>query len=112
MTLVEFLLARYAEDQAVIAWASGDGDGRWDEHAVGEYKAHFDGRRMLAECEAKRQIVELHEHQTLGNDLIGCRECDRSVDGDLNYSGWCDTLRLLALPFADHPDYRAEEWKP
>jgi hypothetical protein len=26
--------------------------------------------------------------------------------------GWpCQTLRLLALPYADHPDYRPE-WKP
>jgi hypothetical protein len=24
--------------------------------------------------------------------------------------GW-DTLRLLALPYADHPDFR-EEWRP
>lgn len=24
--------------------------------------------------------------------------------------GWCLTLRLLALPWAGHPDYR-EEWR-
>lgn len=44
--------------------------------------------RVLAEIEAKRRIVEWF---TKPSDLL--------------------ILRCLALPYADHPDYR-QEWKP
>lgn len=47
---------------------------------------------VLADIEAKRQIVELVPYLS-----------EPGRRGDI--------LRLLALPFADHPDYR-EEWKP
>ena len=47
--------------------------------------------RVLAVCEAKREIVDWHG-LTLEHDA-------------------CRTLRALALPYADRPDYR-EEWRP
>jgi len=83
--LAEFLLARIAEDEAAYESA---------------YVAYLDGfpftpTRVLAECETKRRIVEL------------CAYWQRPVDG---LDGE-DILRLLALPYADHPDYR-EEWRP
>jgi hypothetical protein len=31
--------------------------------------------------------------------------------GGNHWSYPCDTLKLLALPYADHPDYR-DEWRP
>ena len=50
--------------------------------------ARHDPARVLAECEAKRQIVQ--NAQDPGDDLF---------------------VAILALPYADHPDYR-EEWRP
>lgn len=68
--------------------------------------------RVLAECDAKRRIVEHHARvaDPEGDDLADlCAVCDANGP---EAQGWpCDTLRLLALPYADHPEYR-EEWRP
>lgn len=69
--LTDFLLARIAEDEAVIL--GGGGCDHWD--------------RALAECQAKRLIVE-----------------------DETSNEW-QPLRYLATVYVNHPDYR-EEWKP
>ena len=98
--LAEFLRARITEDGAMVP----------SEHAGEDYGTGFNldsvtvevgCPRWLAECEAKRAIVELH-HAAGRSGL--CDECHSKV--------WpCPTLRLLALPHAGHPDYR-EEWRP
>lgn len=70
-----------------------------------------DPTRMLAEVTAKRRIVELAEEAT-GLDMqvdnefrVGSRDSEAEpYVGDL-------ILRLLALPFADHPDYD-DSWRP
>jgi hypothetical protein len=56
--------------------------------------ARHDPARVLAECEAKRRIVD--------------SEGSPYVEGHVPATR---TLRFLALPYADHPDYR-QEWKP
>jgi Family of unknown function (DUF6221) len=58
-------------------------------------RAQFD----LADIDTKRQIIDLHSGD---NDEL-CQS------GNYVYEP-CPTLRLLALPYADHPDYR-DEWK-
>jgi hypothetical protein len=63
--------------------------------------------RVLAECDAKRRIVELH---------TGEHECSVYEDnGEINYCqyvlGDCSTLRLLALPYAGRPGHR-DDWRP
>jgi hypothetical protein len=84
MTLTDFLLARIAEDEACA-------DGlEWDDGNPVHQTA-----RVLAECEAKRRIVEACA-DVLAYDAEALPQ---------------DVLRLLALPYADHPDYR-QEWKP
>ncbi len=109
--LAEFLLARIAEDEAVARAA--EKAAAWDQerrrqpagpvydrlsrlleadYPPGDVAAHF--TRVLAECDAKRLIVE------------GMRPYG-PID-DVNAD---EVLGLLALPYADHPDYR-EEWKP
>ena len=80
MTITEFLLARIAEDEAVArAWRT-----RIDQ---GEIPILFHGvvipDRVLAECAAKRRIVE------------GWR--------DEYHDTW--VLMHLASVYADHPDY-------
>lgn len=58
-----------------------------------------------ADVDAKRRIIEVHSGRQLTVEpfdwhcLNGC-------------GSWpCPTLRLLALPYADHPDYN-ESWRP
>ena len=124
MTLTEFLLARVAEDEAVARDAGErrglpyesplyvvDDNYRHDQ--VGIYP-----ERVLAECEAKRRIVGIHELDPIevyswGTTGGGCGLCDHSCEtgGDTWGHDPCETLKALALPYADHPDYR-QEWKP
>lgn len=116
-TLADFLLARIAEDEvdanAGFAWYS---DGRrFGIVDLSEYTDVFvaDPEFVLAECAARRLIIALH-----ADDLEHyCPTDDGSVY--FNYAnGWaeaaeypqiCPTLRLLALPYVDHEDYR-KEW--
>jgi hypothetical protein len=68
--------------------------------------ARYDPDRILAEVTAKREIVALHRQV----QPKWCSVCD--IPGD--YEGrpyGCTTLRLLALPYADHEDYN-EAWRP
>lgn len=65
--------------------------------------ARHDPARVLAECAAKRAIVALHRggHECSTYDKSGeVDNCTWVPDGDN-----CSTLRLLAQPHADHPDY-------
>jgi hypothetical protein len=68
--------------------------------------------RVLREVGAKRRIIAEHE---VGSDDSGpwngyCGLCfnDRTFNAA---EAPCLTLRLLALPYADHEDYD-EEWRP
>ena len=121
--LAAFLLARIAEDEAVATLATSapwqeneslaGGEDDWRiEDAQGrdiagcpdcgvrasfdrpdaDHIARHDPARVLAECEAKRRIVE---------------------EADGADAQWWEHryLLALALPYADHPDYR-DEWKP
>jgi hypothetical protein len=110
-TLAEFLLARITEDEA-----------DWLEEISN--RAIFPDRpgssvtivpaKMLAECEAKRRIVKLHSSSRV------CPTC--AGDPSIVYGRRtgaalptakampCPTLRLLALPYADHPEFQPE-WR-
>jgi hypothetical protein len=55
-----------------------------------EHIAAWHPTRVLAECRAKRQLVE----------AVGADDATRDL-----------VLRSLAVIYADHPDYR-EEWRP
>jgi len=63
-------------------------------------------RRVLAECEAKKAIVELYAEHAEYDDPENSYE---HATGRI--VGLGEALRLLALPDASHPDYR-DEWKP
>lgn len=137
MTFGEFLLARIAEDERAAnecakvypsPWESSDrghcayvtagapnfhhvvdldqeqvacGTVEWLGDAV-EHVSRHDPARVLAECKAKRRIVELHQAED-GQHPDFCGHDLRELP--------CPTLCLLALPYADHPDYR-DEWRP
>ena len=122
MTLTEFLLARIGEDEETAEWAAeGTGD-----HEPGcctycdAARTIPNPARVLAECEAKRLIVAEHQTSTEWDDGINaCTTCQWDIDCDApkhdhqRGSGRfpCPTLRFLALPYADHPDYD-EAWRP
>jgi len=89
--LTGFLLARIAEDEE---------EARTPVRSDGQI-ARFQAR-VLAECEAKRRIVE---RWRLYSDA-------EYPDYEGGYSSAMDdVLALLALPYADHPDYE-EQWTP
>lgn len=131
-TLTEFLLARIAEDEAA---ARGASPGPWSHSHEGlqggevirsaddlrvtrvyqtgwpdylpacENAAHIARHhpaRILADCKAKRAAV-----RECADDL-GQRE--GGLKGRVGRATW-DVLTHLAVPYADHPDYR-DEWRP
>lgn len=141
--LVEFLEQRLSEDEVAAKAASEGGLSHFSHWEVGrssvhaglstvkdvgraavdaeattrEYATHsarWDPARVLAECVAKRALLDLHsqgiEEDPAGTPYsTGCDEC--SPDWPMPGYGqpWpCMTLRLIAEPFASHPDYPME----
>jgi hypothetical protein len=112
MALTEFLLDRIAEDKADAQAALDDVEHEadlWMSYAVSDnaypsvsdHVQKWTPSRVLAECEAKRRIVEwLPEDDVLGDGW---------------HDGWNHghryAMQLLALPYADHPDYQ-QDWRP
>ena len=111
--LVEFLLARIAEDEVLAAdlgelWLLvTDADRRMLGTGVREGMSSVFGvadgapagrapARLGAELDAKRRIVDYCSGQVPADDR----------DGSGGYG--MTVLQLLALPYADHPDYRPE----
>jgi hypothetical protein len=63
-----------------------------------------DPARVLAETEAKRQLVEKYAKVAV-NDIDEVEY----AHGYANALG--EAMRLMALPYADHPDYN-QAWRP
>jgi hypothetical protein len=123
--LAQFLRARLDENAAVAEAARGRGDGRWhhdtsypngyvydagsqpvvyDEstpsHEEADHIARHDPARVLRDVEARRGTLEF---------LVA--ELERT-DSPWWYDDKLERLlKLSALPYADHPDYRTE-WAP
>ena len=118
LTLAEFLLARIAEDEAVARRAQ-----RAYQHVFGiphyftansDTSVAMNPRVALAECEAKRRIVEDADTYVGEFENEDWRTNDTFTAGRVagRARSWRDdTLRLLALPYADHSDYE-EGWRP
>ena len=121
--LVEFLLARIEEDRRTACTST---PGRWgvvdDRGAAGtrhylhsdggyyitemvinrptaDHMARWDPTRAVADCEARRRIVEMFAASARLN------QCDT----DELFFG--ETLRWMATLYREHPDYR-QEWRP
>lgn len=109
----------------------------WLSDVVGHVQ-RWNPDRVLADVAAKRRIIELHEPTyPPGGPIYGVhwehvhvRGANGEITGDREFAvensepdppDWCNqcanrcapcpTLRLVAMPYADHPDYR-EEWRP
>jgi hypothetical protein len=107
--LAEFLLARNAEREQLAGAAlphypiSVD-DGQPSE--VIEFCNDNDPAFVLLQCEAIRQVVELHR-----SALEMRRTDDPYQAGYIKAMRDDRMLRLIALPYAAHPAYRPE-WAP
>jgi hypothetical protein len=115
-SLTNFLLAHIAEDQTIAQAALNDVEPEaelWRSYAISDnaypsVEAHVEKwtpTRVLAECETKRRIVELHQPSA---EFGCCEGCSLYTDEHGNH-GPCRTLRLLALPYADEqfqPEWR------
>lgn len=112
-TLVEFLLARIAEDEAAARAVAAEnvggaavslhlGDNAWD--SEWPFADRFTPARVLTDAVARRQIVERHAQSA----AFGCGICS---EYRREHVETCEEMRMLAAVYADHPDYR-EEWRP
>jgi len=146
MTLTEFLLDRIAGDEEVARALDAElakdfgsteaqlysplslvGTGYMDYPAIS-----IDSTRVLAECEAKRRIVELHKswpvlvetepvfEQAAGDDINSMtmrmsKQIQWQTEQEYRTKFGAEPptapiLRALASVYADHPDFR-EEWR-
>jgi hypothetical protein len=81
------------------------------DHHQAAHAVRHNPMRALADIEAKRQIVALHSDAT-GHSCSVTDETGYNLNyGEVSGEEACTTLRLLALPYADHPGYRGE-WRP
>ena len=119
MTLTEFLLARIAEDEAMAREALAatsiydQPTVKWHwlvAHSKGStwHPTPADPTRVLAECEAKRQIVAdwQYEYDRDQKSAIYPPHLPNAVEGAL-----FGVMRHLALPYANHKEDYQEEWR-
>lgn len=119
MTIVEFLEARLAEDEAVALAITHIQDsklGEWTgksaflwilgDQKVSNHIARHDPARVLREVAAKRAIIAEHHRASQWGGPVDV--CD-AHDGATMATIVCDTMLALAAVYSDHPDYR-EDW--
>jgi hypothetical protein len=123
--LVEFLEARISEDEETASlaeateWFTTHGIQARMVKQYGELAAvfmcRFDPARVLAECEAKRQIIDLHsrggeygytDYDGAIQHVPACNMCGTAGEYDEPWP--CGTLRALAAVYSSHPDYPKE----
>lgn len=97
-------LDMYAPEGRWMLWDCEGAASLGVHEATSAHIARWDPARVLAECQAKRRIVE--EWKAI--DLSVGDAVDRLLGGG-EKAGLALTMRLLALPYADHDDYR-QEW--
>lgn len=112
MTITEFLEARIAEDEDYVKPMVGLGEYDRRDWAV------LYGERVLAECAAKRRVLDLYEHHRSNRDarrspLAREAEDDRAAQERRTQEARTrvaeDALRTLAAVYSSHPDYQ-QEW--
>lgn len=92
--LVEFLLARIAEDQQAANYTM-----------IMTSARVWNPARFRAECEARRRIVE--DFQEYAADY---RAAPSDFAAGRRHAALLAVTRIAAV-YADHPDYR-QEWRP
>jgi hypothetical protein len=100
-------------DRELVEVLSGWGHDAWGMHVSDNDAAHIarhDPARVLADVEAKRQLLDDYEQVM---DTRRAHPNDPASAGAL--LALHKAIKRLALPYADHPDYKEsgahEEWK-
>lgn len=114
-------------DRLGVGMAVGHAAASADFNETADHIAAWDPARVLREIDAKRRLLDLHglvhrdvywlaedgEEET--DEIPVCGHCVPRHSYLPHHSkvpeGVCDTVRLLALSYADRPGYR-EEWRP
>ncbi|MGW5852100.1 DUF6221 family protein [Streptomyces sp. NPDC055254] len=135
--LVQFLRDRYDEEteRAQLALRQDDPENGWGafrpegqhhttivphvgmihEPIQAEHVVRWNPARVLAEVDAKRQMlgVILRYEAKIDSEWGCCHSGDQIAAGQCEETNPNEigALRLLALPYADHPKYR-DEWRP
>ena len=113
MNITEFLEARIDDDErrAGSGW-SRLGDTRWETDNYG--RDFLTPSAVLAECKAKRAILEEHgpveDRNWMGGEShnhLWCGSCGSLDDSPAPFP--CETSKAIAAVYADHRDYR-QEW--
>ena len=111
--LADFLLARIAEDEESAEREQvpvrNYGDGGW-RTVPGRLKPG--DRRLLAECEAKRQRIDAYR-SAIVDERMWSRRPDSTAyhQAVARVSAWTFALATDARTYADHEDYQ-ESWRP
>lgn len=113
-TIIEFLEARIAEDEVIgkrIVDEPHHGHRGHLQNIVGVINRNCPdcmtivaGKRWLAECAAKRAIIELHTCQCPDPDCKDCGACSGGHHADPTPFP-CDTIKAVAAIHSDHPDF-------
>jgi hypothetical protein len=123
--LDQFLLARIAEDKRIATtaaqasgreqWTADDLPGSGPPHdQAAEHVTRHDPARVLAECTAKRRLVQACRDIRPDLAFLGARPeglADFPLSPTDGHQLAAVTLALLALPYAEHHEYQ-QEWQP
>ena len=101
--LAAFLRARLDDDEA-----GADADA-FPPPGYADADRQARGFRMLAEVEAKRAVLDLYVASRERDEWM--REASGTASLRLATSAYLEAVKRLALPHADHPDYR-QDWRP
>jgi hypothetical protein len=107
-TLVAFLKARLDEDEAAAkAWLPfGNPDA-----AARDHVARYDPGRVLAEVDAKREVIRLYEDTIATIEMLKSHGWQSTSAHEVAAESYLNVIRAHAAAYADHPDYR-DEWRP
>lgn len=112
MTITEFLTARYDEDETWANAARGWQTGSRHESQPLDWSIHmrrWSPENVLADIAAKRAIMADHERIEDWRPI--CARCFKehgwpeSMWEDTMHEWPCPTIRLLAQPYVEHPDF-------
>jgi hypothetical protein len=121
-SLTDFLLARISEEEAqareLVPGRVDPENARWHTESLAmaslddrqrRYVANWAPPRVLAECEAKKRIVDLWEFANREASMGAEWPVKQLFDGRLSMIE--AALRALAAVYADHPEFQPE-WRP
>lgn len=96
------------DDAVVLSAADEEGYHAWiDKHdGLDDFLAVVQPQELLADLDAKLALVDRMI------EMLAAAEGDTEVDHYGALDAAETTFRILAQPFAGHPDHKGEEWAP